>query len=248
MERLEQAGIVSEAAPYSPVGIRLHGGLQPEVLALIEEGLAFVQDEASQLAVLAAAPKPGQTVIDSCACPGGKSFSAAMLMENRGVLRSFDLHKNKLSLVESGARKLGITILAAEEKNGSVFDPALEKSADVLICDAPCSGLGVIAKKPEIRFKPAAETERLPAIQAEILFNVSRYVKPGGTLCYSTCTLNQKENGDVVRNFLASHPDYTAEDFRIGSLTSEDGQLTLNPALHHTDGFFIAKFRRKDNT
>ncbi len=247
LERLAQDGISAGATAYSPVGIRLGGSLQPQALAVVHEGLAFVQDEASQLAVLAADPKPGQTVIDSCACPGGKSFSAAMAMENTGILKSFDLHKNKLSLVENGARSLGISILTAEEKNGSVFDAGLEKSADVLICDAPCSGLGVIAKKPEIRYKGADEIERLPAIQTAILANVSRYVKPGGVLCYSTCTLNRRENGDVVRAFLDTHGDYAAEDFEIGGLASKNGQLTLYPHIDNTDGFFIAKFRRKDN-
>ena len=245
LEKLSEAGIAAEPTRYSPDGIRLREKTIPgRVSEWLNDGILFIQDEASQLAVRAADPKPGDHLIDACACPGGKSFSAAILMQNRGEVKSFDLHKNKLSLVDAGAEKLGITILQTEEKNGAVFDASLEETADVVLCDAPCSGLGVIAKKPEIRYKELSETERLPSIQYAILSNVSRYVKVGGILCYSTCTLNQAENEGVSDLFLEEHPDFSPTDFSFGELSSENGHLTLLPDKHGTDGFYIAKFRR----
>ncbi len=244
--KLSQKDIAAEATKYSPYGIRLtKKTVSAEISELISRGYVYIQDEASQLAVLAADPKPGTVLIDTCACPGGKSFSAAILMENRGEVKSFDLHKNKLSLVDSGAKRLGIGIITTSEKNGSVTDAALIDSADTVICDVPCSGLGVIAKKPEIRYKSRAEILRLPEIQHSILETASKYVKHGGVLCYSTCTLNKAENEAVVGRFLEGNAEYSAEDFDVGALTSEGGMLTLRPDIHGTDGFFIAKLRRK---
>jgi len=244
--KLEGRGIKAEPARYSKNGVRLTGKVvNDEITELISSGYVYIQDEASQIAVLAASPMPGSTVIDTCACPGGKSFGTAILMENRGCLKSFDLHKNKLTLVDKGAKRLGIGIMTTAEKNGSVYDAALSESADTVICDVPCSGLGVIAKKPEIRYKSAEEIARLPEIQYSILANASRYVKRGGVLCYSTCTLNVAENADVVNRFLESTDGYVLEDFSVGSLNSEGGMLTLRPDVHGTDGFFVAKLRHK---
>ena len=243
---LAEAGCDAEACRYSPFGIRLKNGIvSAEIAELIEKGFVYIQDEASQLAALAASPAPGSTLIDTCACPGGKSFSAAILMENSGRVMSFDLHKNKLSLVNSGAKKLGISIIGTAEKNGSVYDVALDSCADTVLCDVPCSGLGVIAKKPEIRYKSAAEFERLPHIQYAILANAARYVKPGGTLIYSTCTLNPAENGAVCARFLEQTDAFEAVEFNAGGIPSKDGMLTLYPHVHGTDGFFIAKFQKK---
>ncbi|MBQ8510416.1 MAG: 16S rRNA (cytosine(967)-C(5))-methyltransferase RsmB [Clostridia bacterium] len=247
MDKLREAGVEAVPTSISPFGVRLTGKTLPEsVSALIASGEVFVQDEASQLAVMAADPCPGQTVIDTCACPGGKSFSAAMLMENRGRIMSFDLHKNKLSLVESGAAKMGISILTVAEKNGMVPDETLYESADVVICDAPCSGLGVIAKKPEIRYKSSSDICGLPMTQLSILKVAARYVKVGGTLCYTTCTLNKDENERVVESFLRETSDYTyaPAGFNLGELSFPDGQCMLLPHIHGTDGFFIAKFTR----
>ena len=168
-----------------------------------------------------------------------------MLMENAGRVMSFDLHKNKLSLVDSGAKKLGITIIETAEKNGAVYDAALDSVADTVLCDVPCSGLGVIAKKPEIRYKSAAEFARLPEIQYAILQNAARYVKPGGTLVYSTCTLHPAENGAVCARFLSETDGFAPVEFDAGGIPSQGGMLTLYPHVHGTDGFFIAKFRRK---
>lgn len=246
LSELRQKGVDAEPTKYSPFGVRLTAKNMPEeILELISRGCVYIQDEASQIAVLAASPKAGDTVIDTCACPGGKSFTAAIMMENCGTLKSFDLHKNKLSLVTKGAEKLGISIITTAEMDGSKRNEELTSTADVLICDAPCSGLGVIAKKPEIRYKNGADFTRLPEIQYAILKNASGYVKSGGVLCYSTCTLNKAENEAVVERFLASNNEFTAEEFAVGELESRCGMLTLMPHVHGTDGFFVAKLRKK---
>ena len=246
LSKLAQNGIEAEATEYSPFGVKLIGKTLPkEVSELISGGFVYIQDEASQIAVLAAAVKPDSVLIDTCSCPGGKSFTAAILMENKGRVFSFDLHKNKLSLVESGAKKLGITIIETSEKDGSKPDESLKETADTVICDVPCSGLGVIAKKPEIRYKSKAEFSRLPEIQYSILSNAAEYVKSGGVLCYSTCTLNKAENEAVVKRFLAENDNFMAEDFKVGTLESSAGMLTLYPNVHGTDGFFVAKLRKK---
>ena len=246
LKMLGEHGIEALPTLYSPYGVRLtQKSLRGEVMELISSGLVYIQDEASQIATIAAAPMPDTKVIDTCACPGGKSFSTAMLMENRGEVKSFDLHKNKLSLIEKGAERLGITIIDTREQDGSKRNDELVNYADTVICDVPCSGLGVIAKKPEIRYKSAEDFARLPEIQYAILKNSSAYVKMGGVLLYSTCTVNKAENEAVVSRFLAENEGFTTEEFSVGEIKSDGGKLTLMPHVHGTDGFFVAKLRRK---
>ena len=203
-----------------------------------------MQDEASQLCVKALDAKAGMNVLDACACPGSKSFGAAIDMKNIGRIISFDLHSSKLPLIEKGASRLGIDIITVKEGDGTVFRPEYEGVADRVICDVPCSGYGVCGKKPELRYKDIDESRELPAIQLEIAKNGARYLKAGGVMVYSTCTLNNAENCDVVRRFVAENTDFVLEDFTVGTLSSEGGMLTLYPHVHNTDGFFIAKLRK----
>ena len=170
-----------------------------------DKGYFFVQDEASQLCVSALSAKEGETVMDICSCPGSKSFGAAISMNNNGKIYAFDLHAKKLSLVKSGAERLGIDIIDVAECDGRNFLPEFEERADRVLCDVPCSGFGVIAKKPELRYKDPAESAQLPKIQYDILSNASRYVKHGGVLVYSTCTILPEENELNVKKFLAEH-------------------------------------------
>ena len=246
MESLLEKGIDAKEAPLSPCGITVNGA-SPSAVG-IDEGLCFVQDEASQLCVLALGAKEGDRVIDVCSCPGSKSFGVAIEMNNTGEIFSFDLHANKLSLVENGAKRLGITVIKTEARDGRVFDEHLESFADKIICDVPCSGFGVVAKKPEIRYKDPKDSAGLPQIQYDILCNAARYLKAGGTLVYSTCTLLPEENELNVEKFLAAHSEFEPCEFNIGNTSSKNGMLTLNPHDHGTDGFFIAKLtRRKAN-
>lgn len=240
---LSECGIGYELTKYAPDGIKTFGTSYSD-LPGADEGLFFVQDEASQICVEALGAKDGDFIIDCCSCPGSKSFGAAIDMNNTGKILSCDLHKSKLSLVESGARRLGINIISIREIDARGFDEALFESADILLCDAPCSGFGVIAKKPEIRYKDFSQSDKLPGIQSDILNNVSKYVKPGGVLVYSTCTVFPAENSEIIESFLLSHPEYAAEDFSVGGLKSSLGMLSLYPDIHKTDGFFIARMRK----
>lgn len=201
-------------------------------MADIEKGLFFVQGLSSQTAVKALGAEEGMTVIDLCACPGGKSFGAALDMKNKGRIISSDLHKNKLSLIEKGAKKLGIDIIETVPRDARVTDEGLIGLADRVICDVPCSGVGVIGSKPEIRYKNAADFEGLYPTQAKILENALLYLKIGGRAVYSTCTVNKRENGDIVHGVLNNK-----EGYRLVS------EKTILPGNGY-DGFYIAVIER----
>lgn len=242
--RLTAEGISVHPHPSLPGCFTISGTGDLEQLKSFQDGLFQIQDAAARMAVLAAEPKPGMQVLDACAAPGGKSFQAAMAMENRGELLSCDLQIKKLSRIQAGARRLGVEILQTRAMDGRVFDPALEAHFDRVLADVPCSGLGIIRKKPDIRYKEPGPLEHLPVIQREILDNVSRYVKPGGVLLYSTCTVLRRENQAVVEAFLEQHPEFTLEPFTLPGIGRCSGWITLWPHLHGTDGFFMAKLRR----
>lgn len=243
LAELAAAGTEAAPCPLSPDGIRLNGAAP--LREGIEEGRFFVQDAASQLCVRTLDARPGEVVIDACCCPGSKSFGAALSMNNEGRVICFDLHQNKLSLVEAGARRLGLSILETDARDSRTFDPSLVGMADRVLCDVPCSGYGVIAKKPEIRYKDPADSAALPDIQLAILENNCRYVKDGGVLVYSTCTLLPEENEGNIARFLARHPEFAPVPFFHGDLAAPAGTLTLTPDTHGTDGFFIAKLRKQ---
>ena len=238
ISKLTSEGFECIPTATSPYGIRVIGSGLP---AAIAEGLCYVQDEASQISSLVLAPKEGDNVLDACACPGGKSFSAAMLIGNEGSVISCDLHASKLPLISSGAERLGISIIRTEERDSSI--PS-DNSYDRIICDVPCSGLGVAAKKTEIKYRPLEKNAELPALQYSILCAVSGSLKVGGTLVYSTCTIIPEENEHIVEKFITEHPDFEAVPFAVGKHNAPSGKLTLLPTAEH-DGFFISKITRK---
>lgn len=221
------------------------GGI--EGLKSFQDGLFFVQDCAATLAVLAADPAPGSALADVCAAPGGKSFTAALLMNNSGRILSCDINAKKLGRIEAGRERLGITILETAAMDASRPDEALFGCFDTVIADAPCSGLGVIRKKPEIRYAPREKLDGLPEVQLRILRGASKLAAPGGTLVYSTCTVRRKENQGVIETFLRENPGFVPEDFQLpGDFgASAGGVKTLWPHLDVTDGFFICKLRRR---
>ncbi len=243
-DREELLSHLSHATPtvYSPVGIRTTGSVRE--LYGFDEGFFFVQDEASQICVSALDARAGMTVVDVCSCPGSKSFGAAIDMNNKGTLYAFDLHGNKLSLVQSGAERLGLSILRTAVRDGRSPDPSLFGLADRVICDVPCSGFGVLAKKPELRYKDPKESTALPAIQRAILEQSASYLKKDGMLVYSTCTILPEENELVVKDFLACHKDFSLLSFAVGDLRCPEGMITLMPDRHGTDGFFIARLQK----
>lgn len=243
---LEAQGVEVQPHPWAPGCLELRSTGDLEALENFRQGEFLVQDAAARLAVTAAGLRPGMRVLDVCAAPGGKSFSAAMDLENRGELISCDVQEKKVELIRRGAKRLGISILAAQVRNGKEFNPDWDGFFDAVLTDVPCSGLGIIRKKPDIRFKDPAALENLPAVQLDILRNASRYVKAGGVLLYSTCTLLRRENQAVVEAFLQENPDFAPEPLHLGGPVGEcpEGMVTLWPHIHATDGFFLAKLRR----
>ena len=245
---LEADHVEAEPHPWLENCLLLSRTGDLERLEAFQQGLFYVQDPASRLSVLAAGAKPGMRVLDCCAAPGGKSFAAAISMENQGEIVSCDLHPHKKKLIQAGADRLGLTIITPKTADGKVFRPEWERAFDLVLVDAPCSGLGVIRKKPDIRYKDPAPLADLPAVQLDILRNAARYVRPGGTLMYSTCTLLYRENGEVVETFLAENKAYKAEAFTLPGPVGpvQSGSVTLWPHRHGTDGFFISKMRREE--
>ena len=208
-------------------------------------GQFYVQDAAAKLSVLCASVPDGAAVLDCCAAPGGKSFAAAIC--GAGKIVSCDIHPHKVTLIEKGAERLGLHQIHAHLMDASQFYPDWEKQFDVVIADVPCSGYGIIRKKPDIRYKDPDTMQELPKLQLAILKNQSQYVKPGGTLLYSTCTLVRKENEGVVEKFLKDTSDFYLENLSLPELLTEDstGMLRLIPGQFDTDGFFICRLRRK---
>ena len=247
LQALQEAGAQAQAHPYLPDCLSVSGTGSLEQLPAYREGWFYAQDAAANMAVRAAGLLPGMRVLDCCAAPGGKSFAAAIAMENRGELISCDIHAHKLKLIENGAARLGISILQTRLQNAAEPVPEWRGTMDAVIADVPCSGLGVIRKKPDIRYKPLAQTERLPVLQSAILAQQAEYVKPGGVLVYSTCTVLRRENEAVAEAFLQAHPAFTAEavEFPENSGIPTAAMTTLLPCDHGTDGFFICKLRRK---
>ena len=219
-----------------------------EKLPSFLDGEFYVQDAAARLAVdCAEIPEGEYLVTDCCAAPGGKSFAAAMALGGQGKIISSDVHEHKVPLMEKGAERLGFANMHPRHFDATVFDPELEGKVDFALVDVPCSGYGIIRKKPDIREKDPDTMKELPALQLAILKNQARYVRPGGVLIYSTCTLVRRENEGVVEKFLTTNPEFYLEPLTLPAEFGEHttGMLTLVPGEHDTDGFFIARLRRK---
>ena len=202
---------------------------------LYKSGLFYAQDLASQRAIGAADPKPGERVLDICAAPGGKSFTAAMLMQNAGEIISCDLYEQRVRLIESGAKRLGIGIIKPKTANAEIYDETLGKF-DLVLCDVPCSGLGVLRRKPEIKYKGVCLDETLTQTQLKILENAARYVKTGGRILYSTCTLRQNENENLVNSFIMRY-----------NMFRKAYEHTYMPHIDKTDGFYCALLIKEGN-
>ena len=247
VEKLAAEGVSAQPHRWMENCLVLSGTGSIENLTAFREGLFYVQDPASKLSVLCAKVPENAKVLDCCAAPGGKSFAAAIAMKGTGSITSCDVHEHKVGLIRNGADRLGLTNISARQQDATTFVPEWEEQMDVVITDVPCSGLGIIRKKPDIRYKDLKEMAVLPELQLQILTNQSRYVKLNGTLLYSTCTVLRRENEDVVRAFLETHPDFSLEPLELPEEFPENtsGMLTLIPGQHDTDGFFICRLRRK---
>ena len=242
---LEEEGVSVQTHPWLENCLILTGTGSLEQLKAFEQGLFYVQDAAARLSVLCAGIPEGATVLDCCAAPGGKTFAAAMY--GAAQIISCDIHEHKIGLIRSGAQRLGLKQITAKQQDAAGFCPAWESAMDVVIADVPCSGYGIIRKKPDIRYKDPDTMLQLPALQLEILKNQARYVKPGGVLLYSTCTLVRRENEGVVEKFLKNAPEFETEPLPLPKTfpKNETGMLALVPGEYDTDGFFICRLRRK---
>lgn len=246
MSELTEQGVTARPHAWVPDCLELSGTGDLSALPAFRAGKFLVQDPAARLVSLIAGVKPGQRVLDVCAAPGGKSFSAAFAMGNTGSITACDLHENKLKRVRESGERLGVTCVETAAADGRVFRPEWENAFDTVLVDAPCSGLGIIRKKPDTRYKKMDELFALPVIQNAILENAARYVAPGGTLVYSTCTILPEENEQVTDAFLAEHPAFVREPFDLPEPVGRtDGELTLWPQRHGTDGFYICRMTRR---
>ena len=245
----ELAGDGVKAVPHGwvPDCFELSGTGDLTTLTAFYQGRFTVQDAAAKLVTYAAGFEKGQDVLDVCAAPGGKSFAAAFAMENEGHILSCDLHENKLRRIREGAQRLGITCIETAAADGRTFREEWAGRFDTVLCDVPCSGLGIIRKKPDIRYKDVHEFKALPEIQRAILENSARYVRPGGVLVYSTCTVLPEENENVTDAFLSSHPEFIYEEFSLPNGEAAPGYLTLWPQRNGTDGFYLSRMRRRDH-
>lgn len=245
---LAEMGFSLTPLPAPPGAAVLEGEGSPAALEEFQQGMFHIQDLSAQLACSLLEAKAGQTLCDCCAAPGGKSFTLAETMDNTGLVYSFDLYKGRVGLIQQGAQRLGLSSVIAQRRDAA--KPYAElPPMDGVLCDVPCSGYGVIRRKPEIRYKPLISVKGLPELQLTILSHGAELVKPGGLLLYATCTLNPAENGEVARAFLDSHPEFEPAPFQLPGverLIEEPAHtLTMLPAGGGSDGFFAARFRRK---
>ena len=245
---LHNEGVAAEMHPWLKDCLILSETGSLERLDSFQKGLFYIQDPAAKLSVLCAQlPQEEIQILDCCAAPGGKSFAAAIATGGKAHITSCDIHSHKAVLIGKGAQRLGLTGITAMEQDASLSNPQWIEKMDVVIADVPCSGYGIIRKKPDIRYKDPDSMKDLPKLQLEILINQAAYVKPGGVLMYSTCTLVRRENEGVVEKFLKQNPDFTLEKLDLPDIFPENttGMLTLVPGEYDTDGFFICRLRRK---
>lgn len=248
IQELERENVTALPHSWMPDCLVLSNTGSIEKLRAYKDGLFYVQDAAARMCVMCADIPEGDhvRVLDCCAAPGGKTFAAAIVMDGKGKIRAADIHRHKTTLIQNGAKRLGLTNVLVREQDATENHPGWFEKMDVVLADVPCSGYGIIRKKPDIRYKDPAEMERLPELQLRILRKQAEYVKPGGTLLYSTCTLVRAENEGVIEAFLRARPDFTLEQLKLprNFLKNTTGMLTLVPGEYDTDGFFICRLRR----
>ncbi|TCO78981.1 16S rRNA (cytosine(967)-C(5))-methyltransferase RsmB [Marinisporobacter balticus] len=249
VEKLIRQGIDVFEDTYVEEAIHIGNLKNIAEMEIYKEGFFQIQDESSMLVAHVLDPKPGEFVIDVCAAPGGKTTHIAQLMKNKGKILARDIYEHKLKLINDNAKRLGIEIIKTEVFNAKETDENLYGQADKVLVDAPCSGLGIIRRKPELKYnKKPEDTKQLAKLQLDILNNASNYVKKDGILVYSTCTIESQENIDVIKKFINSHEDFEIRDINDYlpiNFRGEQKILQLYPNIHGTDGFFICKLKKK---
>lgn len=247
-EKLENENYNIEEGAVCPEAIKIRNGKSIKDNPLFKDGLITVQDESAMCVAPAMELKENMVVLDLCSAPGGKTTHIAEIMNNTGIIKAFDIHQNKLSLVKENAKRLGITNIKCEELDAQVTKKELLNIADRVLIDVPCSGIGIIRKKPEIKWtKNNKELKSIVNIQRNIMENATKYVKKDGIILYSTCTLNKDENEKNIKWFINKYPEFTIEKLDYGNADNirynEEGTVTILPS-EFMDGFFIAKLRK----
>jgi len=246
VRQLEEAGITHQVGRMHGSSILINSLRDVKHLPLFEEGLIAIQDASASLAVHLAAPKPGMVVFDLCAAPGGKAVYAAELMKNQGTVVALEKYESKLRLISDNAQRAGVTIITPQQ--GDARDFTSDVLADLVLVDAPCSGLGTLAKKPDIKWRRDLDDIRqMSTMQRRILDHAATLVKPGGVLVYSTCTIEPEENEDVIHSFLESHPDFALDpaERTLQPEVCKNGMLQTFPHIHKMDGAFGARLIKK---
>lgn len=250
---LAEEGIECSEGSYNKEAVYVRGTSAVENKPSFKKGFFQVQDESSMLVAHVVDPQPGEKVLDMCSAPGGKTTHMGELMGNIGEIVARDIHVHKLKLVEENCRRLGVSIVKTELFNATLLDGGSIERFDKVLLDAPCSGLGVMRRKPDLRWKKEPDNFReLAKLQREMLQRASQYVKPSGVLVYSTCTINKTENIEVVRDFLTANGQFQLESITdkipesLVSDSAAEGYLELYPNTHGTDGFFIARMRKRN--
>ena len=245
IEELKKENVIAVKAGFkNALVVEVSGAIYE--LQAYKKGFFHVEDISSQICVSELDLKENYKFIDVCSAPGGKSFTAAQYMNNTGVLYSCDIHPHRVQLIKDGAQRLGVTNIEPTVSDALVFNEAFE-NADCVLCDVPCSGMGIIGKKPEIKYKSLDDTKELVPIQKQILHTAAQYVKKGGTLIYSTCSINPNENRRVCDWFLNENNNFESVKVapNVERCIDEGDYLTLTPHINNCDGFFIAKFIKK---
>lgn len=246
---MTDGGVSVRPSELAPAGIIAEGGGNMAFTTWYKEGLLSIQDESSMLVAEALDPQPGMRVLDCCAAPGGKTAHMAERMGNRGQIVACDAHEHKRQLIEDQARRLELTCIETRTGDARELpDKFPAGSFDRVLLDAPCSGLGVIRRKPDLKWsKQPDEVAAIAILQAELLESAQQLVAPGGVLVYSTCTLMSEENEDAIERFLADHPDFQLDSMPVALRHlpgADSGKVTILPPDYGSDGFFIARLRR----
>ena len=255
MQLLDSEGYTARISGPAPETLILERGLGLMENRLFKEGYFMVQGAASQLAAHALSPQLRSNVIDLCAAPGGKATHMAALMENSGELHAFDIHEHKLRLIADNSRRLGLDIVKPVLGDGAALPSEYTEWADYLLLDAPCSGLGVLASRPDLRWhKQATDIKKLADVSLALLVKAASYVKPGGYLCYTTCTITEEENGGNISRFLQASKGFTLAPMeKLASVLEESdykkaalsGQVQLFPGPVVKEGFFLALLQKE---
>lgn len=250
-EMLKNEGFSVSEGLYAPHSLKIQSGNIADT-ALYKDGFFTIQDQASQLSALCLGAKQGDKVFDMCAAPGGKTTYIAELMKNKGKIFAFDIYDKRLKDITVSAKRLGISIIDVSCRDAAEYDKSLDASADRILLDVPCSGLGVLRRRPDIKYKEnLTDTSELARLQSKILSTASRYLKPGGTLVYSTCTLNPAENGDIINAFLSTNSNFSHYPISDGELPEKAAEVLKSTGgiffPGETDGFFICRLKKKES-